>query len=341
MKVSVLIPHFKNYMTTAYSVAQFLKYKGNHEVKIIVIDNSYPDESINGLSPFFEDITIIKNTSNKISSHGVAYDMALIGGYVDTEFFVTAESDSFPTDDKWLDYIEDLIKQGYEGGGSNLLLSGGLYQHPAGTFYKTSNYFEAKEYCDKIEYTYFPNLARSEGFDCHLMIHNSVLDKVLDNPEDYIDVADGYKGKSKEYFLERAEWYSSVRNPFHNGMGKNDESVRTYGQRNFETGVPNTFLDNKKKLIKRIGFEPGQYLSYFQIAAGKKIAYIPTEVIWIKGRENQQQEKTVMANGFVHIWAGSSYLDMKDTDYNDVYEFKKNQIQELYNSLPDNQKVNL
>ena len=43
--------------------------------------------------------------------------------------------------------------------------------------------------------------------------------------------------------------------------------------------------------------------------------------------------------GIKHIWAGSSYLDMKDTDFNDVYEFKSKLIEELYNSLPDNQKI--
>ena len=341
MNITVLIPHFKNYKVTAYSVSQFIKFKGNHEVEIIVIDNSFPDESIKGLEPFKNDITIIENKSTRISSHGIAYDMALIDGHVKTDYFVTAESDSFPENDRWIDYIEDLINQGYEGGGSNLFLSGGLYTHPAGAFHKKSNYFEAKEYCDKIEYTYFPNLCKSEGFDAHLMVHNSVLDRFLDAPDDYIEVSAGYKGKDKQYFLERADWYSPTRNPFHNGMGKNIESIRTYGQRNFETEVPNVLLDNKRKLIKRIGFEPGQFFSYFNIAVGKKIAYIPTEVFWLKNREGQQQEKTVMQNGFTHIWAGSSFLDMEGTDYHDVYEFKKNQIHELYNSLPQNYKVQL
>lgn len=326
-------------MATAYSVSQFLKNKGNHELNIVVIDNSYPHESIKYLEPFKEEIKVVKNESDKISSHGVAYDKAIIEGYVNTEYFVTAESDSFPTNDTWIDFIEDLINQGYEGGGSNLMLSGGLYTHPAGAFYKLSNYLEAKEYCDNIEYTYFPNLYSSEGFDCHTMIHNSVLDKVLDEANDYIDVADSYKGKPKEYFIERASYYSPIVNPFHNGMGANNESVRTYGQRSFDSETPVILLDNKKKILKRIGFEPGQWLSYFQLAKNKKIAAIPTEVFWVPNRAYQQQEKTVMQNGFTHIWCGSSFLDMKDTPFNDVYEFKKNQIEELYNSLPNNQKI--
>ena len=101
----------------------------------------------------------------------------------------------------------------------------------------------------------------------------------------------------------------------------------------------NSLNDKSKKIIFRVGYEPSQFMSYFSEATQKKICYVPTETKWLPNRENQQQEYTQMENGFRHIWAGSSYLDMKDGDFHDVYEFKNNLIESLYNSLPNNQKI--
>jgi len=139
--------------------------------------------------------------------------------------------------------------------------------------------------------------------------------------------------------MQKATEYLPVVSPFHNGMGSNQESIKTYGHRNPDSEPQCMLLDGKRKFINRIGYEPGQWLFYWQMAMGKKIAIVPTEVKWLPNRVGQQQEYTLMPNGFKHIWAGSSFLDMKDTDCHDVYEFKKNEIDELYNSLPDNQKI--
>ena len=128
MKFTILIPHYRNGMTTAYAVSQFLKFKGRHDVSIVVIDNSYPDKSIEMLKPF-EDIHILPHISNKLSSHGIAFEMAT--NIINSEWFIAAESDSFPTQENWLDYYEDLIKQGYDCAGSLLQLSGGEYVHPS------------------------------------------------------------------------------------------------------------------------------------------------------------------------------------------------------------------
>jgi hypothetical protein len=171
------------------------------------------------------------------------------------------------------------------------------------------------------------------------MVHKSIVNEVLAEPEDFIELADGYKPYYPQLAEKKAAHYSPVVGPFHNGMGKNNESIHSYGQRTMESEVGNVLLDNKWKIIKRIGAEPGQWLAWWQKAMGYKIFEIPTEIQWLPNRENQQQEYTLMENGFKHIWAGSSYLDMKGTEMNDVYEFKKNQIEKLYNSLPDHQKI--
>lgn len=337
MKFAIIIPHYKNYKATAYSVAQFLKYKGRHEVDIIVINNSYPDESINALEPFKEQINIIHHTSNKLSSHGVALDMGM--EVTTCEWVIAAESDSFPISNDWLDYYARLINEGYDCSGSLLKLSGGTYLHPAGALYRRSIWVEAWKYCHEIQYHYFPNMSMKETFACHTMVHHSILADVLNNPEYYVELSEGYNKLNMIEMMQRCKDYKQIAYPFHNGMGKNQESIHTYGLRNVESEVPNVLLDNKQKIIKRIGFEPGQWLCYWQLAMGYKTFFIPTETKWLPNRENQQQKYTLNEGGFKHIWAGSSFLDMKDTEMNDVYEAKKKLIDDLYETLPEHQKI--
>lgn len=340
--ISIIIPHYRNGKTTAYAIYKQLKHKFDHDIQIIVIDNSPNDkEGLKYIQPFFEHIIYKPYNSNKIQSHGVAYDVALSSGLVNTEYFITTESDSYPTSDEWLDYYEKFINADVDAAGSILTLSGGCFFHPCGMLYKTSVWHEANEYVKTIQYKYFPNMSMQNGFACHLMVHTSILDKFLENPEDYIVLADGYKPYSKEKALERLRYYSPIgEGVFHNGMGANQESVLTYGQRTFNIDVPHVLLNNRQRLVHRIGFEPGQWLTNYMYATNKVVSNIPIETKWLPNREGQQQEYTINQAGFKHLWAGSSFLDMKGTDMNDVYEFKKNQIDELYNSLPKNLKVN-
>jgi len=336
MNISILIPHYKSKIT-AYAIHKILENKGEHEIEIIIIDNSQ-DESIKYFEPFMNDIVYLKYPKDVIQSHGCAFDWAINNGYVKNDNFITMESDSFPTNNKAFDLYEKCINEGYETGGSLLWLSGGEYLHPCFGFFKKSIWQEAKDYCDNIEYSYFPNMSYSFGFNCHLMIHNSVIDSVLETPEDYIELANDYKGLSKEEMLAKRDYYKPVVAPFHNGMGKLNETLATYGRRCPKTGVPNILLNGKPKLINRIGYEPGQWFFYWQLAMKKKVIIFPTETKWLPNRDNQQQEYTETANGLRHIWCGSSYLDMKESDPF-VYEFKHNQIEELYNSLPENLKI--
>lgn len=339
-RFSIIIPHYKNGKATAYAIHKLLKHQFYHRCEIIVIDNSPQDEGFKYIKPFFEHIIYRPYTSDCIQSHGVAYNYALSQGLVSNEYFITIESDSFPCNDQWLNYYETLVNSDVDAAGSILTLSGGLFFHPCGMLYKTSVWHEANEYVKSIQYKYFPNMSVKEGFSCHLMVHNEILDKFLENPEDYIVLAEGYKPYSKEKALERLQWYSPIgQGVFHNGMGANQESVMTYGQRTFSVDVPHVILNNRQKLINRIGQEPGQWFCNYLFAKQKKVVDIPTEVKWMPNREGQQQEYTLNKAGFKHIWAGSSFLDMKGTDMNDVYEFKKNQIDELYNSMPEHQKI--
>jgi len=337
MKFDILIPHFKQGKVTTYTISQLLKNKGKHEIEIYVINNNSGDSSEKYFAPFEGQIKYHEYPKDIIQSHGVSFDWIL--PKTKNEWFITIESDGFPTNDTWLDYYENLINDGHDGAISLLKLSGGIYGHPCGGLYNKKVWQEAKRYCNEVQYAYFPNMSVSGGFDCHLMIHKDIVEKVLAEPYDYIELAEGYKGLTRQQMVARIMYYSPVVGPFHNGMGRLNETLRTYGHRTPETEIPNVLLTDKPKLINRVGYEPGQWLYYYQMATGKKIFHVPTETKWLPNRENQQQEYTQMENGFKHIWAGSSYLDMKDGDFHDVYEFKNNLIESLYNSLPNNQKI--
>lgn len=323
---------------TAYAISQLLKYKGRHEVEIIVIDNNFGDGSVDYLWPFSTQTRYIAYPKDKLQSHGIAFDYALEMGAVSNDYFITIESDSFPTQDNWLDYYEDLINQGYDSAASLLKLSGGTYGHPCGAMYSKKVWEEAKQFCDNTPYYYYPNMAMSEGFACHLQVHRSIVFDFLGMPEDYIELAEGYKPFSLTKAEEKRLHYLPVVGPFHNGMGGVQESVRTYGFRTIESEKGNILLDKQPKLVKRIGCEPGQFLSYYMAATGKKVFHIPTETKWIDGKEGHQQEYTLMENGFKHIWGISAY---KDVDPNDeIAKIKQALPEKLYETLPEKYKIN-
>src|SRR5690242_2293628 len=332
MHISILIPHYKSKITL-YCISQILKYKGNHKVDICVVDNSRPEHDMPLFLPYLDKIKYFSYPTHKIQSHGIAFDFVI--PEINTEYFITLESDSYPTNDKWLDYYENLINSNVDCGGSLFHLSGGTYLHPCAAFYKKSNWEQAKEYWSKeCQYKYFPNIAMKEGFASHLMVHESILESFWGNPEDYIELSDSYKPYTKENALQKLDYYSPVGNGvFHNGMGKFQESVNTYGRRNIITGKEDLKIDNRAKLIFRVGYEPGQSFHYWHLTNDKNWYYIPTEIKWMEGMKGQQQEYTINEAGVKHLWAGSSYLDMKGTSMDNVYQFKNNQIQELLNQL--------
>jgi len=339
MNFSIILCHYKTGMMTAYTVAQILKHKGAHEIEILICDNNVGDGSIEFLAPFKDFIKVIDYPKDKLQSHGIGYDMLF--SIANNEWIIALESDSFPINENWLDYYVGLINKGYDSAVSLLQLSGGQYGHPAGGLYNRSIWIRANNYCKLIEYNYFPNMAMKESFACHLMIHDDIVRDVLNNPEDYIELSDSYKPYDRFKAHEKMEYYYPVNGPMHNGMGRLQESVRTYGGRNPETEVPNILLDNRAKLIYRIGYEPGQWFYYWMLASGYKVFNIPTDTKWLPGKEMQQQEYTLTENGVKHLWGISAYHNYTPENEKEVALFKQSIPDQLYNSLPESQKINL
>jgi uncharacterized protein YwgA len=98
-------------------------------------------------------------------------------------------------------------------------------------------------------------------------------------------------------------------------------------------------VENAKKIIFRVGLEPMQYLYYYSVRMRKKIFEIPTEIKWMEGRENQQQEYSLTESGIKHLWAISSYTERGSKDVEDVYELKRSLPEKLYATLPEHQKI--
>lgn len=343
MRISILLPHYKTWKMSFYTIHQLLKHKGRHQLDIYVIDNHPQDETALLLKAFYGDkIKIFPYPPEKMQSHGIAYDYVIPD--LRTEVFATIESDSYPNSDEWLDWIDLLVKEGYDSGGSCLDLSGGNFVHTAGAFYKKSVWQKAKRYVDNVEYHYFPNLAMKDDFPCHLMVHKSVFEEFIANAGNLITLGPDYQKPTREDLIfqlgfKLGEYHPIGRGVFHNGIGNTDESYYTYAQRNVVVERHNILQDNKKPLIWRMGMEPGQWFCYWMLANNYKPYAIPTETIWMPGRENQQQERTKMECGFVHLWAITAYNDATTPELMDIINYKKNMMEELYQSIPANERI--
>jgi hypothetical protein len=342
MNISVLIPHYKTWKMSFFAIHQLLKFRGRHQLDIWVVDNNPFDGTAKNLEYYGDKIKIVPYPSDRMQSHGIAYDYVV--PRLRTEIFATLESDSFPTSTDWLDWIELLEKDGYDSGGSCLDLSGGQFVHTAGAFYKKSIWQKAKRYVDSIEYIYLPDCAMKEGHACHLMVHKSVFDQFVMNPKALIELSDIYFSESEEETLtilktEQLRYLPVARGVFHQSMGNTDESFFTYGSRDVMTERDNIIMDNKKPFLRRLGMEPGQWMCYWMLTNGYKPYAIPTETVWLPGRENQQQAYTKMENGFTHLWAVTAYNGAANPELKDIIDYKQKQMDELYASIPPKERI--
>ncbi len=323
MNVTILLPHYKTGKMTAYAVHKLLQHKGRHRVKIIVIDNG-GGEGLEYLDRFGKEVKVLHYPTGKLQSHGIAFDFAM--SEVKTEYFITVESDSFPTQDNWLDYYEDLTSKGFHCAGSLLKLSGGTYIHPAGALYCRSFYNEAAEY--KYPYHYFPNMIFKDNFHYHVMWP-------MGEPLhlDAFTLHHSYQNKSVEEIMQKAVDYLPTTGVFHNGMGFQDDHIQTYGRRDMNSDSGPLLHGDHDKMYLRVGYEPGQWFCYYMASRGKNIYPIPTEIKWLPGRENQQQEYTIMENGFKHLWGVSAYNGCTQEDIQDIVKFKERQVEELWETI--------
>jgi hypothetical protein len=319
MRFTILLPHYKTGKMTAVALYHLLNIKNKeHEMDIVVIDNNTGDGSIDYLSAFMEHITVVEYPKELMQSHGIAFNHVI--PHIKTEYFITMESDSFPTMENWLGYYAFLAENKYDVAGSLLSLSGGHFMHPCGAMYKKSNWLEAEHYCRSVNYDYYPAALEEDGHRYHLMVKKG------------LSVPQGYS-------IEEKERYKPITGVFHNGMGARNESINTFSARTIQTEPQYILLNGKQDTIKRVGYEPGQWFCYWHIAMGKKMYYIPTYTKWMANRVGQQQEFTMMENGFKHLWGMTSYHKAAIAGLEDIIDFKARQVEDLYNALPEQYKI--
>lgn len=290
---------------TAYCLHQIFKHSQGRDIEVIVVSNS-GEEGLQYLEPYKEKIKLVIYPENLLQSHGLAFDYAL-KYHVTNECFITLESDSFPTKDNWLNYYDNLIEQGYEMAGSKLKLSGGEYIHPAGAMYRLTNWLEAAEIVKSYKYNYNDNAIWKSEFKYHQMVDNRT------QVESYRPIAESV---------------------FHQGMGFKDEHLNTYGNRNIESekGIILKPTETQRE-YQRVGYEPAQWFCYFHYATNKKVYQIPTEIVWMENRINQQQEYTLTENGVKHLWGVTAYSGVSEESVKDITTAKQNKMTELYNSI--------
>ncbi len=307
MKTTILLPHYRTGAMTAYSVKRILACRGRHQANIIVIDNGGGVGC--DLIPKDKDVTVLSYPSDLLQSHGVAFDFALQQRFdLIEECFVTVESDSFPIADTWLDHYEDYSNQGYDLAGSKLKLSGGTYFHPAGAMYRKSNWLEAMADVRELNKSY--NFYECLIPPCYHVMSREVL-----------------AGTEKE--AKRLRFLPVAQGVFHQGMGFNDEDVKTYGRRSMESEAPAILSREGADRYLRVMYEPGQWFAYWHRARGKKIKEVPTEIRWMPGRINEQQEFTLMENGLKHLWGITAWDGSECKEMQDVIDFKRQQALDI------------
>jgi len=336
-KYTILIPHYKTAKMTAYCLSQVCKHSQGRDIRVVVIDNSPSEKDELVKCTQFENVpehlkdkvwNYLPYPTDKMQSHGLAFDYAITEGMVKTDYFITLESDSFPTQDNWLDYYDNLIEQGYEMAASKMKLSGGEYLHPAGAMYKLSIWIEAKEFVEDIntEYHYLPNFILKDGFPCHIMLRHGIA-----APKDS-EFHHSYK-HDVDIFKNINNYLPIAQSVFHQGMGSQQESYLTYGQRDIEYGKKD-ILNITDDLIYRMGYEPGQWFGYWHYSCEKKVKQIPTQIVWMPNRVNEQQEYTLTENGVKHLWGVTAYGTSPDNEsLQDIINRKKQLINELYESI--------
>lgn len=342
MDITILIPHYKQWKITCYTVYQFLKYTEGTNIEIVVINNSYPDESIKYLEPFRSNprVKIIDHITNQCNSHGIAYEFALKD--VKTKYVLLSESDCFPTR-PFIEYLDLFVRNDYDLAGNIMQLSGGRYLHPASTLMKVDFWREVKQYYENSPYHYLSNFGMVDGFAAHVMVHNDVWDFFLQKPNAFVDLPEDKKNCTKEDILENERFYKSIAHSvMHNGMGMVNETVDMIGQRSHYNQPQQILLTGREKIVHRIGYEPGQAIFYMALAMGKKVCEIPVEeLVWMPGRENMQQEYTLSETGCKHLWGCSSFAYSDLPEIKDIIERKNKLPEELYSTLPEELKVKM
>lgn len=315
-KVSILIPHYLSFKWITACIWQFKTYPPSIEHEIIVCDNSMGHSSIKALTEteLGDGVKIVQGDPD-LPSHGHGYELCY--AKADGDWMFTAENDSFPTRHGWFESYVKSAGEGYELTGPYMPMASGHYIHPAGACISRRAIEQAKTWqqshkhwwhCDSSAIT----LGTSDwGF--HVTAHDSWLHgKAI--PDDI---------RKKMMNWRKAEVWQEHRS-------FDEDTLKSYGSR---TGIKNWEPVDGKLFYNKIGYEAGQWLSYYCDAHGIKVKMADLHIEWMPGREGCQAAYSTVYGGFTHIWAGSSSL-LVGLDQ-PVRDFKNQQANHWFSQVPE------
>lgn len=318
-QLSILIPHFHTWRWTAICIHALATYGVPVPCEIILVDNSPGDPSIKAIS----ETDLVKTPGLQIipgdpnfTAHGQGYSIGYNHTDPESSDVFCMETDSFPVRGGWFDeYVKasataDLV-------GPEMKMGAGTYIHPAGALYRREIIEEAKKWQSKhYEWVFCPGAGSAFGVSdkaCHVVAHNTWLAERAIDPT----------------LREAIEVWKRT-GPF--------QEMRCFDEEGFENYMLRTRIQHLephggKETYNKIGFEAGQFLSYFAEKRGFRVLRAPCEVEWMPGKAGQQAAFSRVFGGFLHVWAGS-VSSIPNGLADDVRAFKVKQCAEYFAQLP-------
>lgn len=313
-KVSIIIPHFKTWRWTAICVHAFKKYGTLIDREIIVCNNSPGHPSIKCLTDteIGEGVKIVDGMHD-FPSHGMGYDIAY--KHSDGDWIFTSETDSFPTRHGWFEsYIVasvdcDLV-------GPEVPQSSGKYIHPAGAMVRRSVVESAIEWQKaNTKWVFVPGGAVELGlasWPYHVVTTEERIRNFLHLPS----------VQSSELWRRCGPWQEM--------RSFDTDTLDTYTKR---TGESFRLLPSTADHYIKIGYEAGQWLSYF--ASQKfRVMKAPGSIQWMPGLEMKQAAQSTVFDGFQHVWCGTVSTLPNDISPQ-VKQYKLSVMNKMFAALPD------
>lgn len=321
-RISVLIPHYLSYRWIAACIWHFKQYPLSIDHELIVCDNSMGHPSIKALTEtsLGEGVRVVSGDPD-LPSHGHGYE--LCAAVADGDWFFTAENDSFPTRHGWFEqYVKD-AGEGCELIGPLMPMASGRYIHPAGACVSRRAVDQAKAWQDRNKDWFHCNEAGLElkvsDWGCHVTAHKDWLQQK--------EMSDALAQKIENW--RKAEAWQEMRS-------FDTDTLQSYAGR---IGITNWSPLPEKSYYLKIGYEAGQWLSYFCSSHGIKVKQSELHIEWMPGRHGRQASWSRVNGGFIHIWAGSSSL-LNGLDQS-VKTHKAQQAEHWFGFLPENLRTEI